>query len=62
MLSGKEIEMAEEELYIEKEKELVEAIAKKLIELYGHYWNFEIDLVEGDPSKNYTLRVKIYKR
>lgn len=47
---------------ISKEREVIEKIAKILQEVYGHYWNFEIDFSEGDVTKNYVLKIKIYKR
>lgn len=52
----------EQEEAIKKEKKVIEGIAKILKETYPKEWNFEIDFVEGDVSKIYILRVKIYKR
>jgi len=47
---------------IKKVNETINEIAKILQKKYGKYWNFEIDFVEGDPERNYTLRVKVYRR
>ena len=47
---------------VEQYNELVESIAKTMNAIYGRYWNFEIDLVQGEHTKNFVLRVKVYKR
>lgn len=48
---------------IEKANKIVNAFAKILQETYGRKWNFEIDIIEGgDTKRNFSLRVKIYKR
>ena len=48
---------------VELANKLVETIVSDLKELYGSYWNFEVDFKEGsDPTRNFTLRVKVYKR
>lgn len=48
---------------IELSNKLMEVIVADLKKLYGSYWNFEIGFMEGsDPKKNFSLKVKVYKR
>lgn len=45
--------------WIKKEETLVKAIAKEISEIYGKYWDIEIDFIEGNVEEGYTLRIHI---
>lgn len=62
LIAEKEDVIMEKKEAIRKEREVVEEIAKILKRTYPKTWNFEIDFVEGDITRNYTLRVKVYQR